>query len=317
MQQVVLHGRNRVRHQIAAVVHRHDLHPLGKDRGVQAFDLLMDAVEDKRRILAPPHQDQPLDLLALAVVCDRTPARGRHHLNGGDVADSQRSAVLGFERDALDVLGRLDQADAAHGQLLIALPQEAAADIRIRFADRVLEFAQGQSGGIELAGIGLDVQLFQKTAERDHVGDALNLAQHPGHGPLHLRPSRKQVMPVASHPEAIDFAQRGRFRTQHRRDSGGQLGVADPLRYDHAAGERVRLVVKDQGDDRQAKQVLASQHGHARGAVQRPLQRDRNLPLDLGRRIARHLGDDLDLGVGDVGKGFDRQPAIGLDPEDG
>ena len=86
----------------------------------------------------------------------------------------------------------------------------------------------------------------------------------------------------------------------------------------HGTGGTTAHVVREgQGNQRQAEQALAAHQRHARRAVQLPLQRHRDAPLDLLRRVAGKLADDRDLGVGDVRVGFDRRFDIRVQSERG
>ncbi len=64
------------------------------------------------------------------------------------------------------------------------------------------------------------------------------------------------------------------------------------------------LVVVNDGDHRQARERCRSQVGHVGDAVQLHFERNRDLLLDLLGRVAGPLGDDLRIGVGDVGVGL-------------
>ena len=317
VQQVVMHRRQRMPDQGTAVVRGDDLHALGQDLVVELGHFPVDAVEHQRRVLAAAHQHQALHHFAVLVVGDRAAPRRRRELDAGHVAQGERAAVALLEHDGLDVLDRIDEADAADGQLLVAVAQEAAADVEVGLPDRCFQVAQAQAGGVQPGRIGLDLEFLEVASERHHVGHALHLAQHAGDVPLHFRAQLVEVGAIADHPEAVDLAERRGLRRQVRRDALGQIGLRHPLADQHARGKRVHAVVEDQGHQRQAEQALAAQQGHARGAVERALQRHGDLPLDFLGGVAGHLGDDLDLDVGDVGIGLDRRLQVSAHAEQG
>src|SRR5262249_30214104 len=103
-----------------------------------------------------------------------------------DVPDGEGQAVAGLERHVLEILGRVDETYSANRELLIAVTKEPAADVNVRLLDRLLEVRERDAGRAEAVGVDLDVDLFQVAAERQHVRDALDLAQHTRDVPLHL-----------------------------------------------------------------------------------------------------------------------------------
>src|SRR6185437_858420 len=105
------------------------LHALRQYRVVQNVDLPVHALEHARGIFAAAHQREAFDYLALVVPTDRAAPRRRRERDARDVSDRERQAVAGLERHFLQVLGRVDEADPADRELLIAVPQETAADI--------------------------------------------------------------------------------------------------------------------------------------------------------------------------------------------
>ena len=90
-------------------------------------------VEGLERVAAAAHQHDALDHVRVVVVADDAAGgwRGRS-ARGGDVADADRHAVLASAaRRCVDVLGRLDQAEAAHVEGLLAERQDVAADVQV------------------------------------------------------------------------------------------------------------------------------------------------------------------------------------------
>ena len=140
--------------------------------------------------------------------------------------------------------GDLEVADAAHRELLVAVPQEAAADVHVGFRDRLLDVGQREAEGEEARRVGLHVHFLEIAAEGHDVGHARHLAQHAHDVPLHFGAQLVEIVPVAREPELVHLAERRRFGRELRRRAGRQLGGGDPLQDDRprreAAGRRRR-----------------------------------------------------------------------------
>ena len=94
---------------------------------------------------------------------------------------------------------------------------------------------------------------------------------------------------------------------------GGKVNLAEALDHMLAVHVAGGSVVEDQHDAGKAGQRGRAQVGKAGNAGHLDLDGDGDLALDLLGRAARPLGDDLDVVVGDVGIGFNRQGAEGDD----
>ena len=158
---------------------------------------------------------------------------------------------------------------------------------------------------------------LQIAAEGHDIGYALHLAQHAHDVPLHFGAQLVEIVAIAHQAELVHLAQRRRLGRKLGRHPWRKIGGSHPLRDDRSRPETAGIVGKGHGDQRQAEQALATHERHPRRAVQFPLQRHRDAALDLFRRIAGKLGDDRDLGVGDVRIGFDGRVQIGTQPEGG
>ena len=151
-----------------AVVEGLDLHALRQYRVVQLVDLAgarrRARATDSRRGASATN---PSTISRSVVPADRAAPRRAATARLGDVADRDRRAVAGLERHAAsDVLGRVDVADAAHRELLVAMTQEAAADVDVRLARaRRSRSRERHAVRAEAIGIDLDVDLLQVAAE--------------------------------------------------------------------------------------------------------------------------------------------------------
>ena len=87
---------------------------------------------------------------------------------------------------------------------------------------------------------------------------------------------------------------------------GGQDGLLETIEYLLARVEGGGLVVVDDGDDRQTCERDGTQVGRVGDAVQVDFQRNRDLLFHFLSSVTGPLGDDLDVGIGDVGISLNR-----------
>src|SRR6185503_20696183 len=104
-----------------------DAHAFGQDGLVQLPYLVVDAIQHARGILTAPHPHEALDAFLFKTDAHRAAPRCVRLRDIGNVAHRHRGPVFALEENALDVFGRLKVADAAHGEFLVAVPEEAAA----------------------------------------------------------------------------------------------------------------------------------------------------------------------------------------------
>ena len=197
------------------------------------------------------------------------------------------------------------------------MPQKAAADVQVGFGDRLFEVAQGQAQGEQARGVGFDVYLLEVAPEGHDVGHTGYLAQDAHDVPLHFRAQLIEIVAVARDTELVHLAQGCGFRRNLRGHALGKIGGSGPLQDDGSSREAGRVVRESQGDQGQAEQALAAHQGHPGGAVQLALQWHGDAPLDLLRRVAGKLGDDRDLGVGDIRVGLDGRVEVGAQSKGG
>ena len=311
VQQVRVHGAQRVADEQRAVVERLDAHAARQDPVVQLGHLGVHAGEHARGILGAAHQHESLDGFLLLVPADGAAPRriGLHDL--ADVPDRHRRPLARLQNRAADVFDRPDVADAAHPQFLVAVPHEAAADVDVRLRQGVGDVAERQTVGAHAVGISADLHFLQVAAEIHHVGDAGHLLQHARDGPLQLAAQLVKIVPVARDAELVHLPERRRLGRERRRHALGQVGGGHALGDVHARDERIGIVVEGERDERQAEEAFAPQLHHARRAVQHALQRHGDAALHLFRRVAWHLRDHGDLRVGDIGKRLDRRVQVG------
>ena len=92
---------------------------------------------------------------------------------------------------------------------------------------------------------------------------------------------------------------------------GGSVTTAEVLVHLVAHVVRIRAVLEDQGDLRQAEQADGAQRDQFGHAVHLVLDGNRDQPLDLLGGVPGEQGDHLNRHVGDVGERLDRQTQEG------
>ena len=107
--------------------------------------------------------------------------------------------------------------------------------------------------------------------------------------------------------EAVQLSNRRRQRRQPRLDVRRQIGLLQPLEHALPREVVVHLVVEGQREEREPELRVRKHPHRVRHAGQHDLERNRDLFLDLLRRVARHQRNHGGLHVGDVGKCLDRQ----------
>jgi len=100
-------------------------------------------------------------------------------------------------------------------------------------------------------------------------------------------------------------------------DAGGEVGVAEALDHLLPGDQRVGPVLESERHEREPEQGDGAEPEQMGRAVQHPLQRDGDPPLDLLGRLAGEQGDDLDLGVGGIGESLDGEVVVGINAAGG
>jgi len=318
-QQVLLHRGDGLVHQHGAVVHRHRMHALGQ-AAVDLHHLLVHGLRHRAAVLADEHEHRAQHHFA-AVVRGGAGAQFAPHPNVGHVAHPDRHTARAAEDDIANVLQRLDLPGRPDQILLAALFDVARAHVAVVAVQRRHDVLQGdaqrsQTRGdrrnLVFLGIAADRVDFRHTrnvAQLRLDDPVLNLAQIGGR--VGRAVGLLRTVLGLDRPQ-VNLAQAGGDRPQRGRDAGRQLVACflDALIDQLAREVDVGAVLEDDGHLRQAiarqgaglLQVGQARH-HGFNRVCHPL-------LGFQRRIARCLGIDLNLDVGDVRHGVDGQLLI-------
>ena len=125
------------------------------------------------------------------------------------------------------------------------------------------------------------------------------------------RPERHRIGGGARERVAVDLADRRRHRTELGLHARWKVGVAQLLQNPLASGGQLDSVVERERDEGQPEQRDAAEPKEPGRAVQRPLDRDRDPPLDLLRGLSGEPRYHLHLRVGRVRERLDREIAVG------
>ena len=203
----------------AAVIEGNDRYARRKPR-LNLADLLLDGFDDLARIGSVADDDDSADGFLAVLVENAAPELGTK-LNAGHVADRDRRAVVGAERNLFNVLQAANQADAAHDVLRVARLNHLGADVVVAALHRGDHILERDVVGAHLDGIEIDLVLLDEAADAGNLGDS-------GHGvelifdePILNRVQRAAVIRTLDGvPE--DLANSGCIRTHHRRNARGQ-----------------------------------------------------------------------------------------------
>ena len=247
----------------------------------------------------------PLTDVGLCVAPGHAEPRREADLALGDVRQQHRQAALLGQHDIVHVLDRGQDAKAAHVHRLLAERNSAAADVGIAGADRRDDLRQGQIEGAHAVEIDLGLEFLGLAAEHEHVGDAGHKAQPALHHPV-LDGAELDQVHVGRPDELVaeDFAD-GAGRRDDRLHAGRQIHVLQPVQRLLAHEIVVAAVVELQPDEAQREHRVGADEFQPGRTGDRDLDRDRNVALDLLRRLAGVLGDDLDDRRRRIGIGLD------------
>jgi hypothetical protein len=229
------------------------------------------------------------------------------------------STAFRFHHEAFDVGPSAQVTAAAHHVLGLGHFDDAAADIAIRFTDRLHHLHQRHTKGAQLDRIDHHLILLDETADAGHLGHARSLGQLVADEPVLDGAQLGQRFVLGQHRVLIDPADTRGVRPQLRRDALGQSACSEVEVFEDARTRPVDIgaILKNHIDKRGAEEGEASNHlgfrhrEHGRG------QRIGDLVLDHLRRLSRHLGVDDHLHVGQVGQSVQRRLEHGMNAGQG
>jgi hypothetical protein len=239
----------------------------------------------------------------------------------GDVAHPDRRPLLGRDHDVGDVVGRLDEADAADGEGVLPAGDVAAAGVGIVGGHGVEDLLEGEVVAAQPPRVDGDLILLDAAAPGDDVHHARDLPELALEDPVLERLQLHERQGLRLEGVAIDFPDHAGERAEAGLGIRRDFGLADTF-LDLLARPVVVGAVGEQGTDvRHAEVRDRAEEGDAGDPVQLLLERDRDVALHLLGGVTRPQRDDVDLDVRHVGIRLDRQAIVvddsAVDEEDG
>ena len=191
--------------EVGAVVDRYDLDRLGH----AARDLLepfLDGFDHVERVDAEALQHDAAGDLALAVQFGDPSSLIGADLHPGNVAQQDRRAVAGLQRDIAEVVDILQVALASDDVFEFGEFDGATSDIGIAGADGVTHFLHGDAEIAHPLRIEDDIVLLDEAADAGDLGHALGLGQREFQVPVLDRAGIRQVQFLGHDGVLIDPA---------------------------------------------------------------------------------------------------------------
>ena len=132
---------------------------------------MLDGGDDLARISPVANDDDSADGF-LAILIKNAAAEFGTELHAGDVTDRHWRAVVGAERDVLNVLQAADQSDATHHVLRVADLHDLGADVVVASLDGGNNFLERDVVGAELHRIEVDLVLLHEAADACDLGNS-------------------------------------------------------------------------------------------------------------------------------------------------
>ena len=228
-----------------------------------------------------------------------------------DIPDPDGCALLRRHDDLLDIAQRLDEAEPADRDPVVALGDVPASGVGVVVRHGVEHLLQGQVVGAQPGRVDRDLVLLGAAAPGHHVGDARNLLvlalEHPVLERLQL--DERQALRFEGVP--VDLADDAGQGAELGFGVGRQLGLREAFLGLLARPVIVRAVGKEHADVGEPEQRVRAQERDVGDPVQLVLEGDRDEPLDLLGRMAGPECDHLDFHVADVGVGLDGEARVG------
>src|ERR1700722_15615927 len=175
-EQIVFDGVGRNANEVAAVVVRMNLYVGRQSAAVELVGFLLDAAQDRLRLLSAPHQDHAFNgvvvFLDLVLKSKNSKARRVADHDGADIFHAHGPAIVAADDDLADIVGRFQQAEAAHVVELSALRVKTASGVRVVRLDRVENVRDRLMKVIEPRRIEQDVILHRRAPEAGVVSNA-------------------------------------------------------------------------------------------------------------------------------------------------
>ena len=285
---------------------------------MDVVNLVLHRLNHVAGVPAAEHEDDPGDNLLFPVGDGGSMTHRGTDLHIRHVADIHGDTPDFLDHDILDVLDRLDQANAAHDVLFRAFLQDIAAGVRIVLGHGIEDIVQRQVVLSQQPRFHHDLILFDEPAHGIDVDDILKALHHRPDDPIHECPPLHELFHghfivgfFIARPfqiELIDLAEPGRVRHQLGDRARRQqfLDFEHPFKHHLPRQIDIDVVLKNDRNHGQADLGERPDIGQAGRPHQLEFNGKGDEPFDLFRRKSLHLGDNLHQHVGHVGKGINR-----------
>ena len=199
-------------------------------------------------------------------------------------------------------------AAAAHHELELGEFDGAPADVGIARPDGLAHPIERNAQRAQPVRIDHDRILLDEAADAGDLGDALRLGRTEADHPVLQRAQLGERHLLGDDGVLVDPADAGRVRPEGRRHASRQALRGGVEIFEHAASRPIGIgaVLEDHVDEGDAEEGEAAHHLRLRHRQHGRRERIGDLVLDDLRRLARIVGVDDHLHVGEVGDGVER-----------
>ena len=212
--------------QVRAVVGGDDFHAFGQ-AALELGQAFLDPLDGGQRVAAEAHHDDAADRFALAVEFADAAPEVRAVAHFGDMAHQYRHAFVGgLERDALQVVERIDVAGGADHVLGLGHLDHPAAGFHVAALDGTANGGQRNAVGAQPVRVHHHLVLAHHAADGRDLGNPFDGLQLEFQKPVLQRPEIGQAVIAAAVDQGVlvDPADAGRIRPQRGPRAVGQLG---------------------------------------------------------------------------------------------
>ena len=296
--------------QVRTIVGRDDLDTF-RQALLELSEPRFDGIDGRRSVLAPAHDDNRANDLALTIKVSNTASHLRADSNLGHVGqDEGRTLVVDAKRYGGEIFDTLQVARGTNHVLGLTHFDDRAAGLLVTVPDRLLEAGKRHAESAQLVRVDDNLVLAHHAADRRHFGDAMHRLQFILEEPVLQAAQLGEIVTAGAVDERVlEYpAHAGRIGTQRGcrafRQACGYL--VQVLEYARTRPVEVRAVFEDDVDIGVAEERVPANRRGFRNREHRGRKWVRDLVLHDLRCLAGKRRLDDDLHVGQVGQRVDR-----------
>src|SRR5208283_66310 len=233
--------------------------------------------------------------------------------DNSDIFYAKRRTVLGLQERLFDLLDAVEQSHGADIDLLRTRLDKTAAGVDVIGRDLLLDLADTQPVGHELVRVHLNLIFAGGTAKADYIDDIGHrlelLLQNPILEGLQFHQIVFWIGALQRVP--VDLPHRAVVRPHLRLQTRGKGNQGQSLKYFLAVPIVVGGIIENEHEAGKSEEGGGTKMSQMRQTVHLNLNRDGDLFFHFLRRATWPLRDDLDVVIGNVGIGFNRQVVKG------